>query len=111
VNAVPLNYVLLFTAAMGSQIVSIGLLPRTHAFTNAIPTLLCITGFVLSLWMLSRLTQSGVNLSILVPLTSTVAPLASILIGILLYGEAASAVKIALLIAACGLVGVASKMA
>jgi multidrug transporter EmrE-like cation transporter len=66
--------------------------------------------FVLSVGLLSRVLSTGVNLSVLVPLMSAVTPLASIAIGVLLYGEAASLPKVFALFAACALIGVAARL-
>jgi hypothetical protein len=47
---------------------------------------------------------------VLIPLISAAVPLASIAMGVLLFGDTPSVPKLALLLAACGLIGFASKL-
>jgi quaternary ammonium compound-resistance protein SugE len=108
---VPLRIIAMFILAAAGQITAIGLLPRTVGFTNAAYTLGCIVSFSLSLWLIARILQSGVNLGILVPLMSAVSPLGGVLVAIMVYGEAASVPKVAALVLACGLIGLASRLA
>ena len=58
--------------------------------------------------LLGRLLSAGVNLSLIVPLLSAGAPLGSIAVATLAYGEPASLAKIATLIVACLLIGAAN---
>jgi multidrug transporter EmrE-like cation transporter len=111
VGGIPLRIVALFVVAAVGQVTAIGLLPRTQGFTNAAYTIGCIAFFSLSLWLIARILQSGVNLGILVPLMSAVAPLGGVLVAILIYGEHASPPKIVALVIACGLIGLASRLA
>lgn len=106
---ISLNVLLLFVAAVISQLIAAGLLPRTAGFTNPVPTLACAGALVLSFLFIARMIHSGVNLSILAPLVSAIVPLGAVFIGILMYGEAASIGKVALLITACALIGVAAR--
>lgn len=101
----------LLTSAIVLQLIGTGLLPRTRGFTAPVPTIIGVTAFVSGLWLLAKLTQSGVNLGILVPIMATVMPLVSIAIGVFAYGEHASPLKIILLVSACGMVGFASRVA
>jgi hypothetical protein len=59
---------------------------------------------------MARLLNNGVNLSMLIPLMSTAMPLASIAMGVLWFGDTLSVPKLAVLLAACGLIGFASKL-
>jgi hypothetical protein len=52
--------------------------------------------------------QSGAKLGIMSPLLAAVIPLGVIAIGVLMYHESASPMRIALLLAACGLIGAAA---
>jgi multidrug transporter EmrE-like cation transporter len=110
-GGIPLRIIALFVIAAAGQVTAIGLLPRTQGFTSAAYTIGCIVCFSLSLWLIARILQSGVNLGILVPLMSAVAPLGGVLVAILVYGEHASLPKIAALVTACGLIGLASRLA
>jgi len=100
---------ILFALAVLSQITAVGLMPRTAGFTELVPTLACASCFVLSVGLLARILATGVNLSILVPLMSAVTPLATVAIGLFVYGEPTSATKVGLLFGACALIGAASR--
>ena len=98
---------LVLATAVG-QWIAVALLPHTEGFTRPIPTIGCSACFVFSAWAIARLTKSGADVSIVIPLIAAIIPLGAIPIGVLLYGEPASLLRIALLISACALVGVAS---
>lgn len=51
---------------------------------------------------------SGANLTLIVPLLSAAVPIAGIAVAVLVYGESASLSKVAMLVAACGLVATAN---
>lgn len=97
------------SALIAANVFALAVLPRTAGFTKPVPTLLCIVGFIVTAWALSRLVYSGVQLSILTPLAAAAIPLATIAIGIVVYGESASVQKIGLLVIACGLIGFAAR--
>jgi multidrug transporter EmrE-like cation transporter len=98
-----------FVALIVLQLVALTLLPRTQGFTNPGITAVMLTFLGVSYWLLARMIRSGANLGILIPLMSTIIPLATIAIGVLLYGESASGIRIGLLVCACVLVGIASR--
>jgi hypothetical protein len=50
------------------------------------------------------------NLGLLIPAMSALVPLASIVVGVLVYHESTSVPRIALLVVACGLIGFASAL-
>ena len=52
--------------------------------------------------------QSGAKLGIMSPLLAAIIPLGVIAVGIFLYHESASPLRITLLLAACGLIGAAA---
>jgi multidrug transporter EmrE-like cation transporter len=108
-RGISLSTGVLFAAAVIAQVISIAVLPRTLGFSNLPYTLTCLIAFDLSLWMCARLSQ-GVNLGLLIPAMSALVPLASIAVGIFVYHEPALVPRIGLLIAACGLIGVASAL-
>jgi multidrug transporter EmrE-like cation transporter len=91
------------------QLVGVALLPRTQGFTQLGPTIAVLTVFALSYWILARIVHSGASLGILIPLLATIMPLATVAIGVVMYGESASVVKIGLLATACTLIGIASR--
>jgi hypothetical protein len=52
----------------------------------------------------------GVDLSLLIPISAASVPLATSIAAILIYREPGSPLRIIILLAACGLVGVASRI-
>jgi multidrug transporter EmrE-like cation transporter len=91
------------------QLTAIAMLPLSKGFTRAGPTLVCVLAIVASVYLLARLTNSGVNLSTLIPWAATMVPLASIAMGMLLFGETASPMKVSLLVLACLVVAAAGR--
>jgi multidrug transporter EmrE-like cation transporter len=101
----------IFAVAVIAQVAAVVLLPKTAGFTQPIPTILCCVLFIIGVGSLSRLSYRGVELGILVPLMGVFIPLSTIALGILLYGESSSPVKIALLGVSCVLIGIAASRA
>jgi len=104
------NVLMLFTAAVATQLVGIGLLPRTAGFTDILATTLCIVSLTISFGLISRMLHGGSNLSILAPLMSAIIPFGASVIGILAYGERASLPRMGLLFGACAMIGIASRV-
>jgi len=100
--------ILLFSLAILLQIGMVSLLPMTRGFTSFLPTVACISCIGIALFCLSRLIHGGVSLSFLAPISSAMVPLAAIAVAALVYGEPVPVLKLVLLCAACGLIGVAS---
>jgi len=98
-----------FVIILATQLVGVALLPKTNGYTNIGVSLAQIAMFAISFAAMARLIKSGVQLGILIPLLSTTMPLASVLIGILFFGETVSLPRIAMLVMACVLVGLASR--
>jgi multidrug transporter EmrE-like cation transporter len=109
--AISLRVVGLFFAAVGFQLVAVVFLPRTRGFTNPLPTIACAAFFVCGIWMVARMYYGGAKLGIMMPLLAAVIPLGIIVIGVSMYGESASVLKVALLVGACGLIGAAAAVA
>src|SRR5579862_705597 len=105
---VPLRIGAMFFASVGFQVLAVALLPRTRGFTQLLPTLGCSLLFICGIWMVARMYQSGAKLGILSPLLAAVIPLGVMVIGIIVYHESASPLRITLLVLACGLIGVAA---
>ena len=99
-----------FALLIVMQLMGVALLPRTQGFTSLIPTVGLLVIFGLSYWLFARMIHAGANLGIMIPLMSTIIPLATVAIGILLYGESASLPRIGVLATACVLVGIASRL-
>jgi multidrug transporter EmrE-like cation transporter len=100
-----------FAVAVFAQVIAVGLLPRTQGFTQPVWTVLCCVLFVIGVGALARLSYRGIELGILVPIMSVFIPLATILIGIIFYGESTSPVKLSLLGVSCVLIGIAAARA
>ena len=101
---------LTFIGSLAFQLLGIFMVPLTAGLTKPLPTLVGSLSFLAGIGLMARMVNSGVNLSVVIPLMSTVVPLASIAMGVLLFGDSASLLKIATLVAACGLVGLGSTL-
>lgn len=100
--------VLLFAGSVIFQLIALYLMPMTKGLTSPGYTALWAVTFLIGVGLLARLVHSGVNLSTALPLMAAIVPLCTIAIGVLAYGEAASLLKIGLLVGACALIGIAS---
>lgn len=104
----PLSTISMLLLSAVAQIVGIFLLPLTRGFTNPLPTIGASLAMLLGFGLMARIAHSGVNLSFIVPILAATVPLGSILISILVYGEAASLTKISVLTVSCILIGLAN---
>jgi small multidrug resistance pump len=107
-STIPLRIYVMFFASVAFQLAAMVILPRTRGFTAPWPTLACAVLFVCGIGTIARMYQSGAKLGIMSPLLAAVIPLGVIAIGVLMYHESASPMRIALLLAACGLIGAAA---
>ena len=92
------------------QVIGASLMPLTRGLTEIVPTIGFGIAFAIGLGIMARLINSGINLSALLPFMAAVVPLCAIAVGIIFYGEFASALKISLLIMSCLTIGFASSM-
>lgn len=99
-----------FVASVALQVLALSLLPRSEGFTRPLPTLILIVAFIAGIWLMARLTASGVPISILTPITAAVVPLGVVAVGVLVYGEPASLLRVAVLVVACVLIGIAGSI-
>ena len=99
-----------FALSIIFQVAALSLMPMTRGFTALLPTIGCVALFGVGLGLLARLLQSGVDLGILIPLSSASVPIATMIVSILVFSEPASAPKIGLLVLACALIGVAGAL-
>lgn len=99
-----------FAVTVVGQILALALLPATRGFTAIGPTILCVALFVASLGVSARLVHGGVELSALTPIATVAIQLVVLAIGILVYGEAASGMKIGLLLCAAVMIGFATRL-
>ena len=105
-----IRIIITFTISVAAQLLGTAMLPLSQGLTRPVPTLIGALGFLIGTGLMARLVNSGVNLSVLVPLVSAAVPLASIAMGVLLFGDTPSVPKLAMLLAACGLIGFATKL-
>ena len=104
------SVVFMFAVSIVFQVFGIAMLPLTKGLTQPMPTLGLAVGFLVGIGLMARLIHSGVSLSMLIPIMAATVPLASIVLGVVVYGEVASLAKITMLVTACGLIGFASAM-
>ena len=97
-----------FLVAVIANVAALIALPLTMGFTKFGPTVFCASLFTLNLFMMSRMIQSGVPLSGLIPLMTGVIPLTMIVVGIIHFGENGSPLRIGLLLGACALASAAA---
>lgn len=99
---------LMLVASVAAQVLAVFLLPMTKGFTQPLPSIAAAIAVLTGFGLMARIAYSGVNLSTLMPIIAATVPLGGIAAGIIFYGEAASIAKIAALVGACILVGVAT---
>lgn len=98
---------LVFLSAL-AQIAGLTMMPATKGLTQPWPTLGLALGFVVGIGILAKISDMGVNLSLLIPFVAALVPLGAVVVGVFMYGEPASFAKIGILITACVLIGVAN---
>lgn len=105
--------IILATFAMSVilQVIGLSLLPMTRGFTVIGPSVGVVVAFGIAMGLLARVSHSGVDLSVLIPWLAAVTPIVMIAVGIIIYHESASLLKIMLLVGACIIIGFASNMA
>ncbi len=103
----PLIVGLVFLSA-AAQVAGLTLMPATKGLTQLWPTLGLALGFAVGIGILAKISDMGVNLSLLIPFVAALVPLGAVVVGITVYGEPASALKIGMLVTACAMVGVAN---
>ena len=99
-----------FLVSIVFQVGAILLLPSTRGFTNPLSSLLCVASFGVALWMLARIINAGVDLGLLIPISAAFVPLATMVAGIVIFGEPGSPLRVLLLLSACVLVGIAGRV-
>ncbi len=104
------SIIALVATSVVCQVIGASLMPMTKGLTEIIPTLGFGIAFAIGLGIMARLIYSGINLSALLPFMAAVVPLCAIAVGVLVYGESASALKISLLVFSCLTIGFASSM-
>ena len=101
---------LMFLVSIIFQVSALALLPLTKGYSNVVNSIICSVLFVIGIALLARIISTGVRMSILIPLSAAAVPIAIVGVSLVFYGEPASALKIALLLSACGIIGLASTL-
>ena len=86
------------------SVLGASILPVTKGFTAVAPSIMCVGSFAVALWLMSILVARGGEISILVPFSSALTPLGTVVVGALVFGEPMTVVKAGLLLVACGLI-------
>lgn len=95
---------------MLSQFAGLALIPATRGFTAFWPTIGCLAGFAIGIAVSARMVNAGVQLSILTPFMTVALQLLVLIVAATVYGESASLAKIALLVCAALMIGVATRV-
>lgn len=106
--AISPGIVAMVAASIAAQVFGLFLLPLTRGLTEPLPTLAMAAAFLIGIGLMARMAHAGIDLSLLVPVMCATIPLGGIAVGILVYGEVASVAKIATLVLACIVIGVAN---
>ena len=85
---------LLLTGAIASEVVGTVALKASDGFSRPLPSALVVVGYLLSFWLLA-LVLKNLSVGTTYAIWSAVGTAAVALIGIAIYGEAASALKFA----------------
>jgi multidrug transporter EmrE-like cation transporter len=98
-----------FAVVLVCQVIGVSLLPKTQGYTHLGYSRAQLSMFAISFALMARMIRSGVQLGILIPILSTAMPLASVVIGVILYHESPSLPRVAMLLVACLLIGLAAR--
>jgi quaternary ammonium compound-resistance protein SugE len=110
VAGLSLRAIALFVVVVLGQIGGSVLLVRTAGFTQPGWSLLCALVYAVSLYCLAVLLREGAALGLLMPLMAATVPIGAILIATFVLGEAASWPRLGLLLLACAVVALASRV-
>lgn len=85
----------LFIAATLFQLAGASILPATRGMTAPLPSFAVFACYAIGLVCMARLVVSGVNLSLLIPIITLAIIVGSVVIGITVYGDSPSPMKLA----------------
>jgi len=105
------NIVAMLFGSVVFQVVGITFMGLSQGYTIARWSIASAMFFCLGIWLMGRVSGSGVGVSVVIPIVSAAIPLISIVVGLTLFHEPASPLKIVLLVAAASLAGYASSLA
>jgi small multidrug resistance pump len=85
---------LFLLGAIGSEVLGTSLVKNTEGFTRALPTAACLVCYAGSILLLSRATESGMQVGVAYAVWSGVGTVAIVLIGYFFLGEGINAAKV-----------------
>ncbi|BBF69969.1 hypothetical protein K9B33_00695 [Sphingobium sp. 3R8] len=85
----------LFVAATLFQLAGASILPATRGMTAPWPSLAVFACYAIGLICMARLVVSGVNLSLLIPIITLAIIIGSVVVGLAIYGDSPSPMKLA----------------
>ena len=94
---ISLEEALLFIGTTLFQLLGASLAPASQGMTRPWPSIGVLASYAIGVTLMARLINSGVSLSLLVPLLTLSITLGAVAVGVLVYGESASTVKLVLL--------------
>lgn len=93
-----MNAWLMLAGAIAAEVVATSSLKLAAGFTRPLPSLLVVVGYVLSFWLLSQVMQR-LELGIVYAIWCGVGMAVIAMVGVLMYGESISPMKLAGLLA------------
>ena len=106
---VSLESIVLFLGTAIFQLLGASLVPATHGMTKPLPAMGVLVSYAIGVTLMARLLNTGVSLSLLIPLLTLGITLGAIAVGVTVYGESASLTKLVLLGLATILICLASR--
>jgi multidrug transporter EmrE-like cation transporter len=97
-----------YLVSIALQAAALSLLPISQGFSRPVPTIVLIVLFITGIGLMARIIATGIPLSILIAISAAVVPFAVVVVAVTIYHEPASPLRVALLLVACVLIGVAS---
>lgn len=100
--------ILLFLGTTIFQLLGASLVPATHGMTKPLPIVGVALSYAVGVTLMARLINSGVSLSLVIPLITLAITFGAIAVGVTVYGEGASVIKLLLLGFSTILIGIAT---
>lgn len=107
--AIPLSTLIWFAITVVFQTIGVALLPATRGMTAPAPVAGAVICYGIGIYAMARLLVSGIDLSLLIPIMTVVMLASLVAVGVVIYGEGASLVKLGCLAGATMLIGLASR--
>lgn len=108
-ESIPGSTILLFFGATIFQLLGASLIPATNGMTRPLPMCAVALCYAVGVTLMARLINSGVGLSMVIPLITLAITIGAIAVGVTFYGESASAIKLLMLGLATIFISIASR--